>query len=152
MLVGYPLLIKDTSIGNGVISVDTHNSSIVGIGTTFLDNIYKVHAITSNGEDGEITCNVQNGSNIGGISTDGFHYPTGIGTSRILGRLSWGRLYNATRSDNPISIGVTGLTVNSGLNTFPTIQRKNYTQASLRGLRSSGALRVFGLWSYNHYK
>ena len=145
LLVGYPLLIKDTSIGNGVISVDTHNSSIVGIGTTFLDNIYKVHAITSNGEDGEITCNVQNGSNIGGISTDGFHYPTGIGTSRILGRLSWGRLYNATRSDNPISIGVTGLTVNSGLNTFPTIQRKNYTQASLRGLRSSGALRVFGL-------
>ena len=145
LLVGYPILVKDTTEGNGVISVDTHNSSIVGIGTTFLDNIYKVHSITSNGEDGEITCNVQNGSNIGGISTDGFHYPTGIGTSRILGRLSWGRLYNATRSDNPISIGVTGLTVNSGLNTFPTIQRKNYTQASLRGLRSSGALRVFGL-------
>ena len=145
LLVGYPLLIKDTTVGNGVISVDTHNSSIVGIGTTFLDNIYKVHAITSNGEDGEITCNVQNGSNISGISTEGFHYPTGVGTSRILGRLSWGRLYNATRADNPISIGVTGLTVNSGLNTFPTIQRKNYTQASLRGLRSSGALRVFGL-------
>ena len=69
-----------------------------------------------------------------------------------MGRLSWGRIYNATRSTSPISIGVTGLTVNSGLNTFPTIQRKNYTAASLRGLRSTGAIRVFGLWLNNHYK
>ena len=50
-----------------------------------------------------------------------------------------------TRSPNPISIGVTGLTVNSGLTTFPTIQRKHYIAASLRGLRSSGAIRVFGI-------
>ncbi|GIS09083.1 MAG: hypothetical protein CM15mP113_2130 [Pseudomonadota bacterium] len=28
------------------------------------------------------------------------------------------------RSSNPISIGVTGLTVDAGLSTFPTIQRK----------------------------
>ena len=69
----------------------------------------------------------------------------GIGTAISLGRLSWGRLYNATRSNEPISIGVTGLTINSGLTTFPTIQRKSYSQASLRGLRSSGAIRVFGL-------
>tara|TARA_B100000282_G_scaffold217114_1_gene160853 strand:- start:27 stop:12854 length:12828 start_codon:yes stop_codon:yes gene_type:complete len=144
LIVGYPVLIKDTSVGNGVTSVDTHNSSIVGIGTTFLDNVYKVHDISSVGEDGVITCNVMNGSNIGGISTTGFHAPIGI-TSSTLGRLSWGRLYNATRSDNPISIGVTGLTVNLGLSTFPTIQRKNYLQSSLRGLRSTGAIRVFGL-------
>ena len=44
LLVGYPVFIKDTTVGTGVTSVDTHNSSIVGIGTTFLDNIYKVHA------------------------------------------------------------------------------------------------------------
>ena len=144
LLLGYPVLIKDTTVGNGIVSVDTHNSSIVGIGTTFLDNVYKVHAISTNGEDGVITCNVQNSSNVS-IAETGFHYPTGIGTSKSLGRLSWGRLYNATRSTSPISIGVTGLTVNSGLNTFPTIQRKNYTAASLRGLRSTGAIRVFGL-------
>ena len=30
-------------------------------------------------KDGEIICNVENGSNIGGISTTGFHYPTGVG-------------------------------------------------------------------------
>ena len=125
-------------------SVDTHNSSVVGIGTTFLDNVYKIHNIASNGEDGEIVCNVMSGSNLSGITTTGHHSPIGV-TSSILGRLSWGRLYNATRSNNPISIGVTGLTVNTGLTTFPTIQRKNYDQTSLRGLRSSGAIRVFGL-------
>ena len=84
--------------------------------------------------------------------TTGFHYPAGITTSTSLGRLSWGRLYNGVRSSNPISIGVTGLTVNTGLTTFPTIQRKNYDPTSHRGLRSTGAIRVFGLWLNNHYK
>ncbi|MEC8551849.1 MAG: hypothetical protein VXY93_15240, partial [Pseudomonadota bacterium] len=45
LLVNYPVFITDTPVGSGVISVDTHNSSIVGIGSTFLDNIYKVHVV-----------------------------------------------------------------------------------------------------------
>ena len=153
MAVGYPILISDTRVGNGVISVDTHNSSIVGIGTTFLDNIYIVHARNTQGnENGEIICNVQNGSNIGGISTTGFYNVTTVGLTTSLGRLSWGRIYNASRSSSPVSIGVTGLTVNAGLTTFPTIQRKHYSTSSLKGLRSSGSIRVFGLWLNNHYK
>ena len=91
------------------------------------------------------------GSNLSGITTTGHHAPIGV-TSSILGRLSWGRLFNGTRSSNPISIGVTGLTVDAGLSTFPTIQRKNYVSTSHRGLRSTGAIRVFGLWLNNHYK
>ena len=147
LLAGYPVFIQDTKIGHGVTSVGGHNSSVVGIGTTFLDNIYQVASITNIDKDGEIICNVKNGSNIGniGLPTTGFHYPAGITTSTSLGRLSWGRLYNGVRSSNPISIGVTGLTVNTGLTTFPTIQRKNYDPTSHRGLRSTGAIRVFGL-------
>ena len=34
--VGYPIFVKDTIIGSGVTSVDSSNTSIVGIGTTFL--------------------------------------------------------------------------------------------------------------------
>ena len=145
--VGYPILVTGTKVGNGLTSINGVNASVVGIGTTFLDNIYQVASITNFDKDAEIICNVKNGSNIGniGLPTTGFHYPAGITTSTSLGRLSWGRLYNATRSSNPISIGVTGLTINTGLTTFPTIQRKNYDQTSLRGLRSSGAIRVFGL-------
>ena len=64
-----------------------------------------------------------------------------------LGQLNWGILKgaNLTRSANPISIGVTGLTVDAGLSTFPTITRKNFVSTSVRGLRSTGAIRVFGL-------
>ena len=151
--VGYPIMITGTTVGTGITSVDTHNSSIVGIGTTFLDNVYKVHSrVASGSENGEIVCNILNGTTTGipGIGMTGnYQFSSqalgGIGTAISLGRLSWGRLYNATRSSEPISIGVTGLTINSGLSTFPTIQRKSYSQASLRGLRSSGAIRVFGL-------
>ena len=146
LLVGYPVFIKDTTVGTGVISVDTHNSSVVGIGSTFLDNIYKVHAVTSTGENGEITCNIQNGQTTGvGAGLTGNFNNSNPGIATHLGRISWGRIYNASRNTSPISIGVTGLTIDSGLSTFPTIQRKNYTVASLRGLRSSGAIRVFGL-------
>ena len=146
LLVGYPVLITDTVVGTGVISVDTHNSSVVGIGSTFLDNIYKVHAITSTGENGQITCNIQNGQTTGvGAGLTGNFNNSNPGIATHLGRISWGRLYNASRASSPISIGVTGFTVNTGLTTFPTIQRKNYTVGSLRGLRSSGAIRVFGI-------
>ena len=147
LLVNYPVFIKDTSVGNGVTSVDSQDSSVVGIGTTFVDNIYKVHNVASLGENGEITCNVHTNStsSILGIAQTGNFDNTNPGISTELGKISWGRLYNATRNDSPISIGVTGLTVNTGLTTFPTIQRKNYTAGSLRGLRSSGAIRVFGI-------
>ena len=146
LLVGYPVFIKDTTVGTGITSVDTHNSSIVSIGSTFLDNIYKVHAVTSTGENGEITCNIQNGQTTGvGAGLTGNFNNSNPGIATHLGRISWGRIYNASRNSSPISIGVTGLTVDSGLSTFPTIQRKNYTVASLRGLRSSGAIRVFGI-------
>jgi len=147
LLVNYPVLIKDTSVGNGVTSVDSQDLSIVGVGTTFVDNIYKVHAVSTLGENGEITCNIHtnSSSSVLGIAQTGNFNNSNPGISTELGKISWGRLYNATRANNPISIGVTGLTVNSGLSTFPTIQRKNYTVGSLRGLRSSGAIRVFGI-------
>ena len=51
------------------------------------------------------------------------------------GYFSWGRLSGFSRSSSPVSIAVTGLTVDSGLSTFPTIQRRGY------GLRDGGALR-----------
>jgi len=145
LLTGYPVFITDTKVGHGVTSVNGHNNSVVSVGTTFLDNIYIVNSVTSSGENGEIVCNVKNGSNIAGISTIGFHNPANTGITTSLGRLSWGRLYNGVRGTTPISIGVTGFTVNSGLTTFPTIQRRNFKDTSLKGLRSTGSLRVFGL-------
>ena len=130
LLEGYPILIKNTSIGSGVTSVDSGNSAVVGIGTTFLDNVYIIHTLNHPGAaNADIIVNIDSGTDTTGLST------VGVGTTNPVGRFSWGRLSGFTRDDSPISIGVTGLTVNLGLTTFPSIQRRGY------GLRDSGSLR-----------
>ena len=128
LTTGYPIYILDTTVGNGVTSIDGGDSSVVGVGTTFLDNIYYVHNITTFGGNGEIVTNIKSDSSVVGIATTG-------SSSSPLGRFSWGKLSGITRSTSPTSIGVTGLTINSGLTTFPVIQRRGY------GLRDTGSLR-----------
>lgn len=132
--VGYPIYINNTSVGFGVTSLGTTQSDIVAVSTSFLNNIYYVHAYDST--TGIITCNISSNTNIVGIATTGTEkYP--------VGNISWGRLSGFTRSSSPISIGISaytssiGITTNSyssGLSTYPTIQRRKY------GLRNTGAL------------
>ena len=123
--VGYPILIFGTKVGHGVTSVNSGNSAVVATGTTCLDNIYIVNDYNS--AVGIITCNIMSGVNTSGINGAS----VGFGT----GGFSWGRLSGFTRGLNPISIGVTGLTVDSGLTTYPSIQRRDF------GLRDTGSLR-----------
>ena len=123
--IGYPIFVKDTIIGSGVTSVDNSNASVVGIGTTFLDNIYYIHQLSRFGDHvGVVTCNIDSGTDITGLSTSGDY----------VGEFSWGLFTSITRSSTPISIGVTGKTVDVGLSTFPTIQRRG------EGLRFTGSL------------
>jgi len=124
---GYPIYIFDTRIGNGVTSIDTSNSTLVGIGTTFVDNVYYIHQFSSNGTVGIITCNILSTTSTVGLVSIG-------STSNPVGKYSWGRLSGFTRSSSPISIGVSGNTVDVGLSTFPTIQRRGL------GIRQTGAL------------
>ena len=151
--VGYPILITDTKVGQGLTSVNPSNAQVVGIGTTFLDNVYIVNTVdmSAGGAKGTITCNVHTNSNtaITGIAQTGFFQLNGVGITTSLGKLSWGRLYGSSnvgsdliRSSNPISIGVTGLTVDAGLSTFPTIQRKNYDNIGETGHRNTGSIRA----------
>ena len=138
--------------GDPTISVGNNDNEIIAIGSGFMDNIYKVSEIAyTAGENGEIVCNIKNTTDvITGLAATGFHdsggvsidEPTNIGLTTTYGKISWGRLYNATRADSPISLDVTGLTVNSGLTTFPTIQRRSYARSSLKGLRNTGAIRI----------
>jgi len=125
--VGYPIYIFDTRVGNGLTSINTTNSSIVGIGTTFIDNIYYIHQISSTGTTGIITCNILSTTSTTGISSSG-------NVTNPVGKFSWGRMSGFSRSSSPISIGVTGNTIDVGLSTFATIQRRN------TGLRKTGAL------------
>lgn len=126
---GYPIYITGTNIGYGVTSVGTEDASVVGIGTSFLDNIYYIQSISRVGDRADIICNIDSGTNIVGIATTGTR-------ENPVGSFSWGRITNLTRSlTNPISIGVTGLVVDSGLSTFATAQRRKF------GLRSIGPVR-----------
>jgi hypothetical protein len=122
LVVGNPIYIFDTKVGNSVTSIYTNNSNIVGSGTTFLDNIYNISGIDVS--TGIITCNVHSNSSLVGIATTG-----------NVGKFSWGKLSGFTRSSSPISIAVSGFSVDSGLSTFPTIQRRGF------GLRGIGAIK-----------
>ena len=124
---GYPIYIFDTRVGKGITSIDSSNSAVVGIGTTFVDNIYYVHQFSSDGPVGIITCNILSTTPTVGLVSIG-------STSNPIGKYSWGRLSEFTRSSSPISIGVSGNTVDVGLSTFPTIQRRGI------GIRQTGAL------------
>ncbi len=123
--VGYPIMIFGTKVGHGVTSVVSDNNTVVATGTTCLDNIYFINEYNSG--VGIITCNIHTGVNTTGINGA----TVGFGT----GGFSWGRLSGFSRGSNPISIGVTGLTIDSGLTTYPSIQRRDF------GLRDNGSLR-----------
>jgi hypothetical protein len=122
LVIGYPIYIFNTSIGNGVTSIIDTDSKVIGIGTTFLDNIYYISGISTS--SGNITCNIHSQTPIAGLSTSGTNS----------GKFSWGKLDQFSRS-SPIAIGVSGFTISSGLTTFPTIQRRGY------GLRNIGPIQ-----------
>ena len=123
--VGYPICVFDTAVGNGVTSINSSGSSIVSIGTSYCDNVYEIHNIVDRSLNGELICNISNKTNIVGISTSG---------TAIRGRFSWGRFSNLKRSSSPISINLSGYTANSGLSTFPVIQRRGFGLRDLGGL------------------
>ena len=145
---GYPIYVYDTTVGSGVTSLwNNNNNNVVGIGTTFLDCVYRIKEISYVGTRGLVTCFVHTGlttSTIGNYNAAGIATvsPVGINSQSPtpLGKFSWGRLTGITRSTTPISIGATGSTIGLstalGITTFSTIQRRG------DGLNDSGALNI----------
>ena len=134
--IGDPLFVYDTTVGNGVTSTDVTNTNVVGIGTTFVDNVYIVAGITTLGVvgggnviTGIITCTIDTNT-VGIATTETAGVP--------VGKFSLGKISSISRSSNPISIGVTGLTVDVGLSTFPTVIRRSGDDT----LRKTGALKT----------
>jgi hypothetical protein len=121
---GYYVYIYDTIVGGGLTSIINNDQEIVGIGTKLVDNIYYINAFDTS--VGIITCNIQSTSSIASI---------GVGTTGgIVGKMSYGRITGFNRSSSPISLDLSSFTVDSGLSTFPTIQRRGY------GLRNTGSI------------
>ena len=118
---GYPFVVFDSNIGQGVTSLDLGGSTL-GIGSTCLDNVYEAVSVSV-----ATTEAVGFGTTyvarvvVSVASTEGI---TGYGHSEFFGKFSWGRLQTFSRSGiaktfTPIlSDGVTGIT------TGPVIIRK----------------------------
>ena len=129
--VGDPIYVFDTKIGTGITAVDIFDTDTVGLGTEFLDSVYKIQSLDVS--VGKIKCNI--------LSTTDVTGEVGVGTTGTLlspvGSYSWGKISGFTRSTtNPISIAVTSYT-SSGLTTYPTVQRRGGSS----GLRKTGALK-----------
>jgi hypothetical protein len=124
--VGYPIYVFRTLVGNGVVSIVSNDTEVVGIGTSFVDNIYYVSSFDP--ITGIATCNISSTTNIVGISTFGT-------INSPVGKMSWGRISGFNRSENPIAIDIDGNTTSSGLSTYPIVQRRGY------GLRDTGSIK-----------
>lgn len=115
---GYYFVISDSNVGNGLTSI-SRSGSIVGIGTSFIDNVYEVYSTQ-----------VVNGNAFGIGSTTFLRVTTlvnsyaGIttGTNNFYGKYSWGRIYdfNGTTSKSFSTNNLNGLT---GLSTAPSVIR-----------------------------
>ena len=121
---GYYFTVFDSNVGSGLTSYENAvGTSIVGIGTSFIDNIYKVHSAKNiTGDAYGIGTTVGINTTLRRVtvsvsSTEGI----GIG-SGFFGRFSWGRLHDFVKDDTSTftAINTDGIT---GIKTGPVIIR-----------------------------
>ena len=123
---GNPVFIYDTEVGNGLVSINQNDSEVIGIGTICVDNIYIIQEFSTTGISpnpviGIMTCRIDSGTDPASINENAI---VGYSTNPI-GKFAVGILTGAdiARSTSPISIDIAGFSVNSGLSSFPTVQR-----------------------------
>ena len=118
-----------SNVGNGVTSLSS-GSSIIGIGSTFIDNVYQVAAVSIANTDviGQGTTTVAKVT-VSLASNDSI---TGLGYSAFFGQYSWGRVTLAGRTDpNAFSAytndGITGLSTSAILRRVNPLKFVDYT-------------------------
>ena len=116
---GYYFTTFETNVGNGLTAYENAvGTSPVGIGTSFLDNIYKVHsAKTIQGPAFGIGSTTLRRVTVSVSSTEGI----GIG-SGMFGKYSWGRLHDFVKKETSSFTAITNDGI-SGIVTGPVIIR-----------------------------
>jgi hypothetical protein len=92
---GYYFAVYNTNIGNSVTSLD-ENRAIIGIGTTFLDNIYRVASVSI----AQTSCPGLGVTYVAKVTVSVANYNslTGLGSSSFYGNYSWGKIDLSSRS------------------------------------------------------
>ena len=109
---GYPFVVYNSNIGSGVTSLDLSGSTL-GIGTTFIDNVYEAVSVSVATTEavGFGTTYVAKVT----VSLEDYNGLSGLGFSGFYGEYSWGKLRNFSRPNiakafTPnLSNGLTGL-------------------------------------------
>lgn len=116
---GYYLKVSNSSVGNGVTSLRS-DGSVIGIGTTGIDNIYQVISVSTGTTDvygvGSATAVKVT------VSVSGYNGLSGIGYSSYYGDYTWG-VINVPNTINSFSVDSNYGVV--GINNTPIIRRYN---------------------------
>ena len=112
---GYYFVIYNSNVGSGVTSLNSLGST-VGIGSTFLDNVYQVAAV-SIAQTSTIGFGVTYVAKVT-VSVSSYNGLSGIGYSNFYGEFSWGKINLSSRSKENLygaytNNGFTGISTGS---------------------------------------
>jgi hypothetical protein len=116
---GYYFVVSKSNVGKGLTSLNS-SGGVVGVGTTFIDNIYQVAAV-SIAQTAVPGIGITNVAKVT-VSVSEYNGLTGLGFSDFYGEYSWGRILAPTRK-KPREFATYANT--GGISSSPTIQRYN---------------------------
>jgi hypothetical protein len=116
---GYYFVVNKSNVGNGLTSQNS-SGAVVGVGTTFIDNIYQVSAV-SIAQTAVAGVGITYVAQVT-VSVSGYNGLSGLGFSGFYGEYSWGRISVPTRKDPHQFTTYANI---GGISSSPTIQRFN---------------------------
>ena len=128
---GYYFTVSNSNIGNGVTSI-YQNRSVLGIGTTFLDNVYEVAAVSVAQTSVPGIANTYVARVTTSVSS--FNSLSGVGVSELFGNFSWGRITLGGRPSTAATSftaytqnGFTGISTSAIVSRVAPLKSKNYS-------------------------
>ena len=119
-------VVSNTNIGGGVTSLRS-DESVIGIGTTFIDNVYQVYSVSIGKTD---VLGVGN-TYVSRITVKTISGVSGIGYSGYYGNYSWGKITNLTRKNpqsfNSYTNGISGIVTSAIVRRDAALKYQNYS-------------------------
>jgi len=129
---GYYFTVSNSTVGNGVTSL-YQDSSTIGIGSTFIDNVYEVAAVSI----GVTAAESKTGAGLTAVakvtvSVKDWNSISGLGYSGYYGNFSWGKVLFGNRADAQAynaytTDGVTGIITGGIVRRLYPLKWKNYS-------------------------
>ena len=114
---GYYFVVSESNVGQGLTSLNS-SGGMVGIGSSFIDNIYQVNSV-SIGQTAVSGVGITNVTKVT-VSVSGYNGLSGLGFSNFYGKYSWGRISIPTRKDPQQFTSYANV---GGITSSPIVQR-----------------------------